>query len=118
MVEAVVQSKSQAPINLKFDLPGRPVEGQPLEVAIALLPQIAARSATVSVTGSDGLQLGPGEDQFEFAGVDPAQVYRHSIKLTPTADGLYLLTLSVSLLHDQTTESRVFTVPILVGHGS
>ena len=70
MVEAVVQSKSQAPIDLKFDLPGRPVEGQPLEVAIALMPQIAARSATVSVTGSDGLKLDPGEDQFEFAGVE------------------------------------------------
>ena len=48
----------------------------------------------------------------------PAQVYRHSIKVTPTADGLYLLTLSVSLQHDQTTESRVFAVPILVGRGS
>ena len=60
MVEAVVESKSQAPINLKFDLPERPVEGQPLEVAVALMPQIAARSATVSVTGSDGLKLGAG----------------------------------------------------------
>ncbi|MGA2399979.1 MAG: hypothetical protein ABSG30_18240 [Steroidobacteraceae bacterium] len=115
MVEAVVQSKSQAPIDLKFDLLGRPVEGQPLEVAIALLPQIAAGSATVSVTGSDGLQLGPGEEQFEFAALEAAQVYRHSIKLIPTANGLYLLTLSVSLQHDQTSDSRVFSVPILVG---
>jgi hypothetical protein len=118
MVEAVVQSKSQAPINLKFDLLQRPVGGQPLEIAIALLPQIAARSATVSVTGSDGLKLDPGEDQFEFPAVEAAQVYRHSIKVTPTADGLYLLTLSVSLQHDQVSDSRVFSVPILVANPS
>jgi hypothetical protein len=118
MVEAVVQSKSQAPVNLKFDLLQRPIEGQPFEVAIALLPQIAARSATVSVTGSDGLKLDLGEDQFEFAGIEAAQVYRHSIKVTPTADGLYLLTLSVSLQQDQTADSRVFSVPILVGNAA
>jgi len=114
MVEAVVQSKSQAPITLKFDLLERPVAGQPLEVAIALLPQIAARSATVAVAASDGLKLEPGGNQFEVAAVEAAQVYRHGIKVTPAAEGLYLLTLSVSLQHDQTSDLRVFSVPILV----
>jgi hypothetical protein len=116
MVEAVVQGKAQAPIELKFDLLERPVQGQPFEVAIALLPQTAARSATVAVTGSDGLKIDPGEQQFEFPAVEAAQVYRHSIKVTPTTEGFCLLTLSVSLLHDQTSDSRVFSVPILVGN--
>jgi hypothetical protein len=118
MVEAVAQGKAQAPIELKFDLLARPVRGQPLEVAIALLPQTAARSATVAVTGSDGLKIDPGERQFEFPAIEAAQVYRHSIKVTPTAEGFYLLTLSVSLQHEQTSESRVFSVPILVGSAS
>jgi hypothetical protein len=115
MVEAVAQGKGQAPIDLKFDLLERPVQGQPLDVAIALLPQTAARSATVSVTGSDGLKVDPGEEQFEFPAVEAAQVYRHSITVTPTTEGFYLLTLSVSLQHEQTSDSRVFSVPILVG---
>jgi hypothetical protein len=118
MVAAVAQGKAQAPIELKFDLLARPVQGQPLEVAIALLPQTAARSATVAVTGSDGLKIDPGERQFEFPAIEAAQVYRHSIKVTPTAEGFYLLTLSVSLQHEQTSESRVFSVPILVGSAS
>jgi hypothetical protein len=113
MVEAVPQGKAQAPIGLKFDLLERPVQGQPLEVAIALLPQTAARSATVAVSGSDGLKIDAGD--FEFPAIEAAQVYRHSIKVTPTAEGFYLLTLSVSLQHDQTSDSRVFSVPILVG---
>jgi hypothetical protein len=115
MVEAVAQGKAQGPVGLKFDLLERPVQGQPLEVAIALLPQTAAQSATVAVTASDGLKVNPGEEQFEFPAVEAAQVYRHSIKVTPTSEGFYLLTLSVSLQHDQTSDSRVFSVPILVG---
>ena len=117
MVEAVTQGKaSQAPIELKFDLLERPVQGQPFEVAIALLPQMAARSVTVAVTGSDGLKIDPGD--FEFPAIEAAQVYRHSIKVTPTTEGFYLLTLSVSLLHDQTSDSHVFSVPILVGNAA
>ena len=117
MVEAVTQGKaSQAPIELKFDLLERPVQGQPFEVAIALLPQMAARSVTVAVTGSDGLKIDPGD--FEFPAIEAAQVYRHSIRVTPTTEGFYLLTLSVSLLHDQTSDSHVFSVPILVGNAA
>jgi hypothetical protein len=115
MVEAVAQGKAQGPVDLKFDLLQRPVQGQPLEVAIALLPQAGARSATVAVTGSDGLKVDQGEEQFEFPGVEAAQVYRHRIKVTPTSEGFYLLTLAVNLVHDQSSDSRVFTVPILVG---
>jgi hypothetical protein len=115
MVEAVTQGRSQAPVLLKFDLLKRPIEGQPLEVAIALLPQIPAHLATVEVTGSDGLKLSDGDQQFQFPTVEAAQVYRHRIKVTPSADGLYLLTLAVNLQHDQTSDSQVFAVPILVG---
>ncbi len=115
MVEAVAQGKAAAPIDLKFDLLERPVQGQPLEIAIALLPQTAARSATVAVTASDGLKVDAGEEHFEFSGVEAAQVYRHSIKVTPSSEGFYVLTLAVSLQHEQTSDSRVFSVPILVG---
>jgi hypothetical protein len=114
MVEAVTQGKSQAPVSMKFDLPARPVEGRPVEVAIALLPQIAADKATVNVTGSEGLQLASEDNEFEFAAVDPAQVYRHTVKVTAAAEGVYLLTLNVTLKHDPLDDTRVFSVPIIV----
>ena len=115
MVEAVAQGKAQGSVDLKFDLLQRPVQGQPLEIAVALLPQSAAESATVAVSGSDGLKIEAAEQQFSFPGIEAAQVYRHSIKVTPTGEGFYLLTLSVSLQYQQATDSRVFSVPILVG---
>jgi hypothetical protein len=114
MVEAATVGKSQLPVSLKFEVLQRPVQGQPLEIAIALLPQIPAHPATIQVTGSEALQIGAGENQIEFAEVEPEQVYRHRIKLTPTAEGVFLVTLNVSLKHDQMAESRVFSLPVIV----
>jgi hypothetical protein len=118
MVEAATVGKSQVPVSLKFEVLQRPVQGQPLEIAIALLPHIPAHPAIIEATGSEGVQMGAGEHQIEFAEVEPEQVYRHSIKLTPTAEGVFLLTLNVSLKHDQMADSRVFSVPIIVAPSS
>jgi hypothetical protein len=119
MVEAATQGKSQAPVGLKFEILRRPVQGEPLEIAIALLPGEPAEPATVEVTGSDGLQLSEAQQKFEFPSVEPTQVYRRNIRLTPTAEGVYLLTLTVSLAHDQLSDTRVFSLPLIVeGNGS
>lgn len=114
MVEAATQGKSQAPVGLKFDLLQRPVQGEPLEIAVALLPGEPADPATVEVTGPESLQVPAADSKFEFASVEPAQVYRRSIRLTPTAEGVFLLTLTVNLSHDQLADTRVFSVPIIV----
>lgn len=114
MVEAATEGKSQTPVALKFDLLGRPVQGEPLSVAIALLPQESADPVTVEVSAADGLALGAGERRFEFSAVEPSQVYRHRITVTPTAEGVFLLTLTVSLNHDQLADTRTFSVPIIV----
>ena len=114
MVEAVSQGKSQAEVALKFDLLQRPTVGQPLEIAIALLPQMHASPVTIAVTGGSGLQVAPGDDQIEIPSVEPTQVYRHSIKVTPTEEGVLFVSLNVSLKHDEVSDSRVFSVPIIV----
>jgi hypothetical protein len=114
MVEAASQGKGQAPVALKFDLMQRPIVGQSLEIAIALIPQIAAGPTTIDVTASDGLQVAADDGQIAFPAVEALQVYRHSIKLTPTDEGVRLVTLTVSLKHDEMTDSRVFSVPIIV----
>ena len=114
MVEAVTIGKSTAPVAVKFDLPERPSVGKRFEIVIAVLPQIAAGSAMVQVSGSDGLQLAPNLAPIEIPSLDPGQVYRLSIPVTPTADGVHMLGLSVSLKEDDSAESRSFSVPIIV----
>jgi hypothetical protein len=113
MVEAVTIGKSTVPIAVKFDLPSRPVVGQPLEVDVAVLPQIAG-TATLQVTSTSGLELAPGVGRVEIPAVEPTQAYRVRIAALPTADGVQLLDVAVSLNHEDTTDTRSFAVPIIV----
>ncbi len=117
MVEAVTIGKSTAPVAIKFDLPQRPSVGKRFDIVIAVLPQTAASSAMVQVVGSEGLQLAPNFAPIEIPSLDPTQVYRLTIPVTPTADGVHLLGLSVSLKQDDLAESRSFSVPIIVAPG-
>jgi hypothetical protein len=114
MVEAASQGKSQLPVQLKFDLAQRPRLGQSLDVNLALLPQIDASPADIKVTGADGLAVAPGADAIDLPAVQAGQVYRQSVKVTPSSDGVLLLSVSVSLKHDEMTESRAFSIPLIV----
>jgi len=114
MVEAASQGKSQLPVELKFDLKQRPTPGQALDIDIALIPQIDAGAADIQVTAGDGLTVAAGTNQIDWPAVEAGQVYRQSVKVTPTGDGVLLLSLTVSLKHDEMTESRAFSIPLIV----
>jgi hypothetical protein len=116
MVEAVSQGKSQLEVQLKFDLRQKPTVGQPLDVDIAVMPQIDAGAAQVQISGGEGLTVAPGAEQIELPNVQANEVYRQSFKVTPTAEGVLLLGLTVSLKHDEMTESRVFSIPVIAEH--
>ena len=116
MVEAASVGKSELPVSLKFDLKQRPVLGQPLAIDIALVPQIDADAANVEMTGIDGLTVLPGAKAFTAGPVAAGEVYRHSIEVTPAAEGVVLLGLTVSRKHGEMTDSRVFSVPLIVEH--
>ncbi len=116
MVEAVTLDKSTVPVDVKFDLAERPSVGQSLGIVIALMPKVAG-AATVAVSGSDGLQLAPDSAKIDLPSVEPTQAYRITITATPTAEGVQLLGLNVTLTHDNTTESRSFSVPLIVATG-
>ena len=113
MVEAASQGKSDVAVQLKFDLQRRPTVGQPLDINVAVLPQIDASPAEVQVTGGDGLTVAPGAAHFDLAAVEAGQVYRQSFTVTPGAEGVLLLGLTVSLKHDDTTETRTFSIPLI-----
>jgi hypothetical protein len=114
MVEAASQGKSQLPVELKFDLKQRPTPGQALDIDIALIPQIDAGAAGIQMTGGDGLTVAPSTSQIDLPAVEAGQVYRQSVKVTPTADGVLLLGLTIWLKHDEVTESRAFSIPLIV----
>lgn len=116
MVEAVTMGNATAPVDVKFTLATRPAVGQPLEIVLVVVPQVAG-TASLQFTGSDGLELAAGAGSTDIPSVDPTQAYRVTVAATPTAGGVQLLGLTVSLTHDGGTEARTFSVPIIVTAG-
>jgi hypothetical protein len=113
MVEAATQGKSQLPVDLKFDLQQRPALGQPLDVNIAVVPQIDAGAAQIQIAG-DGFTVAPGTNPIDLPSVAAGEVYRQTVKVTPVTAGVLLLGLTISLKHDELTESRAFSIPVIV----
>ncbi len=124
MVTAVGMVKSTVPVALKFGLGARPAVGAPLAIDIALLPQISADSAIIQVADADGLDTSAVGAGLPFDKLAAGGSYRRSISVTPTRAGVLLLDLTVNIKHDEITESRAFSVPIIVAetappaHGS
>ena len=114
MVEAVAVGKSSVPVALKFDLPTRPEVGQPLEIVLGVLPQEPAGAASLKVNGSEALQPAPGNAVIEVGAVDPTEAYRVTVTVTPTAEGVQFLGVDVSLRRDDATDTRSFSIPIIV----
>jgi hypothetical protein len=114
MVEAAGQGKGQGPVNLKFELVQRPKLGQALEINLALLPQVDANTATIQVTGADGFTLAAGAGQFDIPSIAAGEVYRHTLNVTPTIEGVLVMGITLLLKSDDNTESRAFSIPVIV----
>jgi hypothetical protein len=113
MVEAATVGKSTVPVALKFDLTSRPVVGKPLDVVLALTSQ-ASGSASLKVSGSEGLAVPAAGADVDLASVDPTQAYKVTIPTVPTGEGVQLIGIEVTLSHDGVTEVRTFSLPLLV----
>jgi hypothetical protein len=115
MVSAVGLAKSTVPVALKFGLRGVPKLGEPLAIDLAVVPQVTADSALIQVADSEGIDTSavaagaPVDNRLEAG-----NSYKRSITVTPTKSGVLLLALTVSLKHDEITESRGFSIPIIV----
>jgi len=115
MVSAVGIVKSTVPVALKFGLRGLPTLGEPLAIDLAVVPQIAADSALIQVADSDGIDTSAAAAGAAFdSRLEAGSSYKRSISVTPTKTGVLLLGLTVNLKHDETTESRAFSIPIIV----
>jgi len=113
MVQAAAVGKSQAPVELKFDVAQRPKVGQPLDITLALIAQISAGPVTIRVAPTDELSVAPGGEQFEIASTEAGEVYRQTLSVTPNAEGLVLVNVTVLLKHDELLDQRAFSIPII-----
>lgn len=114
MANAVVTSKTSAPVDLKYDVLAKPAVGQPFEIELAFLPRHATDTLEVEVTGIPGLVVVSG-GAARFDGV--AAGGRHVAKVTVQADtaGIYYANVVARMITQVQTEVRTFSVPVVVG---
>jgi hypothetical protein len=87
--------------------------GQPLEINLALIAQISASPATIQLSGADDVSVAPGANQFEIVSEEAGEVYKHTVSVTPNAEGVVLVGVTVVLKHDELVDQRVFSIPII-----
>jgi hypothetical protein len=114
MVEAASQGKSLLPVQLKFDMRQRPKLGQVLDIDVALIAQSDATLGDIQVAGGDGITVAADTAHFVLPVIEAGQVYRQSLKVTPTAEGVLLLNMTISLKRDELSDSRTFSIPLIV----
>ncbi|HXP65261.1 MAG TPA: hypothetical protein VN815_07290 [Steroidobacteraceae bacterium] len=113
MVQAAVLGKSQLPVELKFELAQRPKVGQAVDVNLALIAQVSASPATIQVAAGDDVSVAAGGNQFEIPAEEAGQVYRETLSVTPKAEGVVLLNVTVLLKRDELLDQRAFSIPII-----
>ncbi len=113
MVEAAAQGKSQLPVQLKFELTQRPKMGQALDINLALIAQIDGSPAIIKVTGGDGLTVPAEASEFNIPAAAAGEIYRQTVIVTPAAEGVLLLGVTVSLKHDELTDLKTFSIPLI-----
>jgi hypothetical protein len=113
MVLAAPQDKSPLALDMKFDLGARPRVGQPLDINVALILQAAGGPASLQITNASGFAA-PEAGAIDIPDMEPGEVYRHTLKLTPRSEGLLLVGLTVSMKHDDVTDAKVFSIPVIV----
>jgi hypothetical protein len=112
MVLAAPQDKSPLALDMKFDLSARPKLGQPLDINLALIPQTASGPVSLQITANGFAP--PEAGTIDIPDIEPGEVYRHTLKLTPRSEGLLLVGVTVSMKHDDVTDAKVFSIPVIV----
>ena len=115
MTLAVGLGKAALPLQLKFELASRPKAGQAVDINLALLPQIPADAAIIQLSPSEGVEVPKAMSQLSVSALNEGGVYRETLSVTPTKDGILLVGVNLTLKHDDIEETKDYAVPIIVG---
>lgn len=114
MANAVVTSKTAAPVDLEYDLLAKPAVGQALEIELAFHARAAADRLEVEVTGMPGLVVANGASQL-FETVGSGDTRTAKVLVQADAPGLYYVAVVAKMVTPVQIEARTFSVPVAFG---
>jgi hypothetical protein len=117
MVAAVSASKTPGPVDVNFALAARPAVGKPVDLRIALTPNVELERLYARFQPSDGLDLVKGGETGHIERPAVGSNIDHTITVTPKADGIFYVTATVISDSSTGSESRIYSIPIIAGAG-
>jgi hypothetical protein len=115
LADAVVDSKTTAPVDMKYDLLARPELGVPFEVELTFAPRLPADAIEVEINEAPGLTI-VGEKAAKFAPVEAGQTYTSKVLVRGDKPGLYYVGVVAKMQTQVQTETRAFAVPVVIGN--
>ncbi len=117
MTPAVNLSKSTAPLVVKFELLARPQPAQPLDIVLALIPNDAILRLMMKVDADRELELVKGSDPLAVERPGVGVPIRRTVTVVPKADGVYVLSATVTTTVEGDSKTLIYSVPLIVGVG-
>ena len=105
--------KPSAPIKMDYQLLGKPVIGQPLEISVNLSTPI---NKTVNAKYSHEKQLhSDNHRQLSFKPASGRKPENRIISITPMEEGIHYITIMAEVEIDDRIQAKSFVIPIEVG---
>jgi len=113
-VAQVVSEKLGVPVELRYQLDGDAMAGQPVTLHLAAVPRVAGANLTMSIKQESGIAF--AKDELHAAKVDAATPYRQQLQLARQVGGPAEIRVLVTMDFPIGTGFTYFSVPL--GGGS
>ena len=110
-----IRGKPGAPVDIRYALLGTPKVGEPLEIQIDIIPRSEASQVDISINAVGALDVGASDRGWSLQSPEPGKSERRVITTTPQAEGLYYVNVEAMMELDGSRQSRVYSIPVLVG---
>jgi hypothetical protein len=114
LASAVVDGKTTAPVDMKYDVLAKPALGQPFEVEMTFDARLPADRLETEITEAPGLTI-VGEKTASFTPVEGGKSYSSKVLVQGDNPGLYYIGVVAKMSTKVQTESRAFAIPVVIG---
>ncbi len=107
-----------SPVQVKFELQGRPDVAQPLDVDVVIVPVYGTVDRIIGKMSADeGLDIVSGQDiPVADKPVEGTPIH-HSVRVLPKRDGIFTLTAALTVDAAGQSTSQTFSIPVIAGAG-
>jgi hypothetical protein len=114
LASAVVDSKTTAPVDMKYDVLSKPALGQPFEVEMTFDTRLPADTLETEIVDAPGLTI-VGEKTASYASVEGGKSYTSKVLVKGDNPGLFYIGVVAKMATKVQTETRAFAIPVVIG---